>query len=175
MRNIDGLFRVINRISAEADWQSDELRNEIRASGVDPDRLLNRVSGRLAELMGRTKTKSETKGFTLPLLNELKRHSGLSAPEIARKLEVPLAFLSAVERNVHVIPFGWRVELATRAERTLQISRDAVVAALGSPLQFELAAFSDRLSDENTSYEQILEESGMNDSTKQFWLAIAST
>jgi hypothetical protein len=176
-READGLFRLINRMSAEADWDGEELREEIKASGVDPEQLLVRVRRRLGELTTQTKTSGEheAKHFPLPLLNELKRHSRLSAPEIAQRLEVPLAFLSAVERHGRVIPIGWCVEIAARAERVLKISRDVIVASLKSPSQLEIATFSDRLSGENISYEQILEESGMDEPAKHFWRSIAST
>jgi hypothetical protein len=163
-------------MSAEA-TSREELSDDIKSSGVDPEQFVNSVRFRLGEAMASADggVTREAKRFPLPLLNELKRHSKLSAPEIAQRLEVPLAFLSAVERYGRVIPYGWCVELAARAERVLNISRDVIVTSLKSPSHLEIATFSDRLSYENISYEQILEESGMDEPAKHYWRSIAST
>jgi hypothetical protein len=172
--DIDGLFHLINRMSAEADWDEEELRHEIKASGVDPERLVSSVKARLDEMLtrGNPDILKEAKHFPLPLLSELKRLSKLSASEIARRLGVPLAFLSAVERHPEVIPSSWRDELAARGERGLQISKDALGAVLEIPLSLEVATFNNRLSGQIT-YEDILEMSDMDESGKLFWLELA--
>lgn len=177
IREIDELFRLINRISSEADWGEGELREEIKACGVDPERLVSSVKSRLDEIRSpiHTGIGKEPSHFPLPLLSELKRRSKLSASEIARKLGVSVAFLSAVERNPEVIPSSWRDELAARAERALQISRDVVVAVFETPLQLEVSTFNDRLSERMITYKDILEVSGMEESAKQFWLQLAGT
>jgi hypothetical protein len=174
IRKIDGLFRLINRMSAEA-ASREELSNEIKSSGVDPERFVLSVKARLGEAMASTNNSmtTEAKRSTLPLISELKRLSRLSAMEIARRLEVPLAFLAALERNPDVIPSSWRDELATRAERALQISRDVVVAVLETPSRLEVATFNNRVSDKMLRYEDILEVSDMDELTKQFWLDLA--
>jgi len=177
IREIDELFRLINRISSEADWGDGELRDEIKASGVNPEQLVSSVKSHIDEIRSpiHAGTRKEPSRFPLPLLGELKRRSKLSASEIAQKLGVSVAFLSAVERNPEVIPSSWRDELAARAERALQISRDVVVAVLETPLHLEVSTFNDRLSEGMITYEDILEMSGMEESTKQFWLELART
>jgi len=170
LRNIDSVFRSINRMSAEAEWHREELRDEISASGLNAERLVNNVKARVSEMLSR----SGDKISLLPLLNELKRRTRLSASDIARKLGVPLLFLSTVERYADIIPSAWRSELADRAERSLQVSRELVLATLEIPA-LEVAALRDpALRDEKLSYEKILEESGIEESERRFWLSLVS-
>lgn len=170
LRDIDSLFRSINRISAEAEWQREELKDEVNASGLNAERLLYNVKARVSEMLSR----SGDKISLLPLLNELKRRTRLSASDIARKLGVPLLFLSTVERYADIIPSAWRSELADRAERSLQVSREVVLATLEVPA-LEVAALKDPvLRHEKLSYEKILDESGIEESERRFWLSLVS-
>ena len=103
----------------------------------------------------------------------MKKINNLSATEIAQRLDVPLAFLSAVERHLTVIPSSWRDELAARIERTLHISKEVVVAVFETPSRLEVATLNHRSSDQILRYEDILEMSDMDESSKQFWLDLA--
>jgi hypothetical protein len=172
-RDIDGLFRLINRMSAEA-TSREELGDEIKASGLEPERFVSVVRSRLDGVVSPANSNNqEAKRFMLPLISELKKLSKLSAIEVARKLGVPIGFLSAVERYPDVIPSSWRAELATRSERALYVRKDVVLAILETPLRLEVAPFNNRLSDKMVKYEDILEMSDMEESAKQFWLELA--
>lgn len=171
LRDIDSLFRRINRMSAEAEWDRDELRDEINSSGLNADRLTDNVKARVSAML----SKSEDEVSLLPLLNELKRRTRLSASEIALRLGVPLAFLSAIERYANFIPSAWRSELANRAERGLQISGEILLATFEVPTHPPVAALRDpSLQHEKLNYEKILEEAGMDEAMIQFWLSLAS-
>ncbi len=171
LKDIDGVFRSINRISGEAEWHREELRDEINASGLNADRLVDNVKARVSEML----SQSGDEISLLPLLNELKRRTRLPASEIALRLGVPLAFLSAMERYANIIPSAWRSELANRAEKTLQISGEILLATFEVPTHPRVAALRDpSLQHEKLSYEKILEESGMDESMIQFWLSLAS-
>lgn len=171
LKDVDGVFRSINRMSGEAEWHREELRDEINASGLDADRLVDNVKARVSQML----SKSEDEILLLPLLNELKRRTRLSASEIALRLGVPLAFLSAMERYANLIPFGWRSELANRAERSLQISGEILLATFEVPTHPPVAALRDpSLQHEKLNYEKILEEAGMDEAMIQFWLSLAS-
>src|SRR5258705_12574013 len=104
VRDIDGLFRLINRMSVEA-TNREELSEAIKASGVDPAQFVSRVRSRLGQAMipANSNVTPEARRSTLPLISELKRLSKLSAIEIARKLDDSLALLSAVERHPYIV------------------------------------------------------------------------
>jgi hypothetical protein len=48
--NIEKLFQQINRLSSEAEWTNEELREELKAGGIDPDSLIFAARKKLAEL-----------------------------------------------------------------------------------------------------------------------------
>lgn len=182
VRDADELFRRINRASAEAEWTSEELRSDLRAGGVDPERLVNHARARVKRLLngpqaatGRSPEES-ARANLLPLLRELRKRTGLMAPDIAAEMGVPLAFLSAVERHPQAVPSSWRAELAARVERSLRVSGDVVIASLETPRRVELAALSGvSPADDTINYESILDESGMDEDARQYWLSLATS
>jgi hypothetical protein len=181
-RNADELFRLLNRASADAEWTGEELRGELRAGGIDPDQLLHIARARVEQLLNRPQqgvpghSAGERVGGTLlPLLRELRKRTGLPAPDIAAAMGVPLAFLSAVERYPQEVPSSWRVELAARAERSLQVSGEVVMASLDTPNRLRMAAFNDSSATDATSYEGILEQAGMGEDAKRYWLSLAAS
>lgn len=180
VRDTDEMFRRINRESADAGWTGEELRDSLRAGGVDPEQLVCNVRARVEHLIRRSEgtaarvPEEVDKTALLPLLREIRKRTGLMAPDIAVGMGVPLAFLSAVERYPQAVPSSWRAELAVRAERGLRISRDVVIASLEAPRWLGLAALSDASSaDDAMSYEGILEQSGMDDDARRYWLSLA--
>ena len=170
------LFRAINRMSVEASTR-EELTAELRFSGVDPDQLVKRVRSYVAATIGPTTNRStkERKRFSLPLINQLRRLTNLSPNDIARRLDIPLAFLSAIERHLDITPSSWREELATRIERAFQISKDVAVTLFASQSQLEIANFNQSSSYQKTNVEDILDMSEMDERSKQFWLDLART
>jgi len=170
------LFRAINRMSAEASTR-EELSTELRSSGVDPDQLIERVRSHVATAIGPTTVglTKEAKRFSLPLINQLRRLTNLSPNDIARRLDVPLAFLSAIERHVDVTPSSWREELAKRIERAFQINIDRAVSIFASQSRLEVANLNQPSSYQKTTLEDILDMSEMDERSKQFWLDLAQT
>lgn len=47
------IFHSINRLAAEAEWTEEELNEELRAGGVDPDELVRSAREHLEKLTGR--------------------------------------------------------------------------------------------------------------------------
>jgi hypothetical protein len=90
-------------------------------------------------------------------------------------LDVPLAFLSAIERHLDVTPSSWRYELATRIEQAFQISKDLAVALFASQSRLEVANLTQPPSYQKTTLEDILDMSEMDERSKQFWLDLART
>jgi hypothetical protein len=176
MERNKALFRAINRMSSEASTR-EELSAELRFSGVDPDQLVERVRSYVAATIDPTTNRStkEGKRFSLPLINQLRRLTDLSPNDIARRLDIPLAFLSAIERQLDITPFSWRDELATRVERAFQISKEVAVELFASPSRLEIANLNKSPSSQDTTLEDILDMSEMDEKSKQFWLDLART
>src|ERR1700752_1295533 len=170
-KNIEMLFRAINRTSTEAITQ-EELIEELRSSGVDADQLVKRARSRLDTGMDLTK---EGRRFSLPLIRQLRRPTNLSSTDIAHRLNVPLAFLSAIERHLDVTPSSWCEELATRIERAFQIPQDLAMAIFESQSRLEVVNLNQSSRDQKISPAYILDMSGMDESSKQFWLDLART
>ena len=173
---IEVLFRAINRMSAEATTR-EELSEELKSSGIDPDEFVKRIQSQLSTMMspptvGPTK---DAKPFALPLISQLRRLTHLSANEIARRLDVPLAFLSEIERHLEVTPSSWRVELARRVERAFQISKDLAFAIFESQSRLEVTNLHQSSSDRQLTHKDILDMSEMDETSKQFWLDLART
>jgi plasmid maintenance system antidote protein VapI len=115
----------------------------------------------------------EVKRSSLPLINQLRRLTNLSPNDIARRLDVPLAFLSAIERHLDVTPSSWREELAARIERAFQISKDLAVALFASQSRLEIANLNQSSSYQKTALEDVFDMSEMDERSKQFWLDLA--
>ncbi|MGB8510321.1 MAG: hypothetical protein WCD76_18230, partial [Pyrinomonadaceae bacterium] len=94
---------------------------------------------------------------------------------IAREMDVPVAFLSAVGRYPNVVPMSWRRELADRAERKLKVPAPVVMNSFEHPYQEQMAASRDGAYEtENVTYENILDQAGMAGEARQFWLSLAA-
>lgn len=172
-KRIEALFRAINRTSADAITR-EELTEELRSSGVDPDQFVNRVRSRLRSVKSASPIGS-TRRVSLPLISQLRRLTSLSPNDIARSLGVPLAFLSAIERHLDVTPTSWNEELASRIEHAFQIGKDLTMAIFERQSRLELANLNRSSSDQKLRPEDILEMSGMDERSKQFWLDLART
>lgn len=170
------LFRAINRMSIEASTR-EELSAELRGSGVDPDQLVKRVRSYVAATIDPTTNRltKKDKRFSLPLIIQLRRLTNLSPNDIARRLDIPLAFLSSIERQLDIIPSSWRDELATRIERGFQISKEVAVELFAGQSRLEIANLNKSSMYQNTTLEDILDTSEIDEKSKQFWLDLART
>jgi hypothetical protein len=174
------LFQSINRTSAEAEWTTEELRQELREGGIDPDQLVKDAREKLEELRkgsaGHSKT-SETADLSArqSLLAELRARTGAPASRIAREMDVPVAFLSAVGRYPKVVPMSWRRELADRAEQKLKVPSPVVMNSFEHPYQEQMAASRDDAYErEDVTYENILDQAGITGDARRFWLSLAA-
>jgi len=167
---IDAVFRAINRLSTKV-ATGDYLNEELKSSGVDPDEFVNKVRARLDDRLslGSGGTTQEARRFTLPLIGQLRKLTQLSPNEMARRLEVPLAFLSAIERHLEVTPSSWRLELARRVELAFQISKDLALAIFETQSRLEVTNLHQSSSDGQLTHEDILDMSQMDESSRQFW------
>lgn len=172
------LFRRINRLGAEAEWTTDELRDALREGGIDPDRLVSNTKAKVNKLLSEARAK-DSKGVDAlaapaSLLAELRERTGLPATQIALKMRVTVPFLSAIGRYPKVVPIGWRKEIAARAE-TLGIAATVVMNAFEHPYQAQMAASRVNAYDaEQVTPEQILDQSGMDEEDQRYWLALAA-
>lgn len=173
------LFQSINRTSAEAEWTAEELRRELREGGVDPDQLIKgareKLEGLRRDSAGRAEDATAADvSARQSVLAELRSRTGVPASRIAREMDVPAAFLSAVGRYPNVVPMGWRRELATRAERRLRVPSLVVMNSFEHPYQEQMAASRDGAYEtEDMTYENILDQAGMTGEARQFWLSLA--
>jgi hypothetical protein len=174
------LFQSINRTSAEAEWTAEELRRELREGGIDPDQLVKSAREKLEELRGGSAGRAASAQVSdvtagQSTLAELRSHTGAPASRIAREMDVPVAFLSAVGRYPNVVPMSWRRELADRAERKLKVPSPVVMNSFEHPYQEQMAALRDGAYEaEDVTYENILDQAGMTGEARQFWLSLAA-
>ena len=174
------LLHRISRLSSEAPWTTDELRDALREGGVDPARLVGRVLIEVRQLLkapSDDQSAHEAGGVETPrpLLGALQAQTHLPPSAIAQALEVSVPFLSAVSRYPKAVPASWRQELATRAERALQVDRRLVLQSLARPFQYAMAASRDTpyAAAAVRGYEDILDRSSMSPEAQQCWRALA--
>lgn len=174
------LFQSINRTSAEAEWTTEELRRELREGGVDPDQLVKGAREKLEELRGGSaggaaSAEASDVSARQSTLAELRARTGAPASRIAREMDVPVTFLSAVGRYPNVVPMSWRREIADRAERKLKVPSRVVMNSFEHPYQEQMAASRDGAYEtENVTYENILDQAGITGEARQFWLSLAA-
>lgn len=174
------LFQNINRLSAEADWTVEELRQELRDGGIDPDQLVNSARAKLAQLRKDSTTKAEVVESAHPethvsLLANLRGRTTLPASQIAFKMGVTVPFLSTVGRYPKVVPISWRRELDARAEQELGTESGFVMGSFEHPYQAQMAASRDEAYEaEEMTPERILDQSGMSEEQRREWLQRAS-
>ncbi|HYP28542.1 MAG TPA: hypothetical protein VE262_17655 [Blastocatellia bacterium] len=176
--NSTELFRRINRLGAEVEWTTEELRDALREGGVEPDRLVNNIRAKVDHLLseGRTNGLEGAGASAAPasLLAELRERTGLPATQIALKMKVTVPFLSTVGRYRKVVPISWRKELAARAEE-LGVTSNVVMNAFEHSYQAQMAASRDEAyAAEQVTPEQIIDQSGMDEKDKRYWLALAA-
>src|SRR5215208_2640537 len=138
------LFRRINRLGAEAEWTTDELREALREEGIDPDRLVNNTRGKIDQLLKKERAVdaqgADASAAPASLLAKLREHTRLPATKIALEMEVPVPFLAAIGRYPKAVPISWRKELDARAECKLGTDRGVVLNAFEHPNQAQMAA-----------------------------------
>lgn len=175
------LFHRINRLSAEAEWTTEELRQELREGGVDPDQLVSGARAKVEQLRRnssenmRAVETSDDSETHLSVLAELRTRTGAPASQIAREMDVPVAFLSAVGRYPNVVPVSWRRELDNRAERKLKVPAGVIMSAFKRPYQAPMAALRDTsYATGDVTYENILDQADMSEEAKRYWLSLAT-
>lgn len=172
------VFRRINRLGAEAEWTTDELRAALREGGIDPDHLVNNTRAKVDQLLSKERAADaqRTDASTVPasLLAELRGRTGLPATKIALKMEIPVPFLAIVGRYPKIIPLSWRKELAARAEK-LGVTSSVVMNVFEHPYQAQMAASRDEAYEaEDMTVEKLLDQSGMDEAAKRYWISLAS-
>src|ERR1041384_6893465 len=174
------LFQSINRSSAEAEWTVEELCQELQEGGIDPNELVKSAREKLEELRrnsGELAKVVEAEDISLhqSVLAKLHARTKLPASQIALKMGVPVPFLSAVGRYPKVVPLSWRRELDARAERNLGTNKGEVLSTFEHPYQAQMAASRDGAYDsEQLTPEKILDQSGMDEKHKRYWLTLAA-
>ncbi len=174
------LLHLISRLSSEATWTTDELRDALREGGADPACFVRRVLTDVRQLLKAPlddQMAHEEGGVEAlrPLLGALQAQTHLPPSAIAQALEVSVPFLSAVARYPTAVPASWRQELAARAERAWQVDRRLVMQSLTRPFQYAMAASRDTpyAVDAVGSYEGIPARSSLSPEAQQFWRALA--
>jgi len=179
--NSEELFHRVSRLSAEAEWTTEELQDTLREGGVDPDQLVTNVRAKVERLLEDsqqpvTNTVAAVKpADSRSALAELRERTQMPASAIAREMDVTVAFLSAVGRYPKVVPIQWWKELDSRAERKLQVPGGTVMSTREHPYQEQMAASRETTyAQEDVTYENILDQAGMDEEAKRYWLALAT-
>jgi hypothetical protein len=177
-RSSEALIERIRRLSHEAEWSVDELREVLIDSGIDPEEFVKDIKTRIKELLSASseekgEQKEQTEYDSLPLLPMLRRLTGLKATAIAEKMGTPVPFLSDLSGHPNVIPFRARKEFARRAANNLPgVSERDVLDSFERGFPQQAAAFRDTpFPDEEVDFEKIVRRSDMSDEQKQHWLS----
>jgi hypothetical protein len=176
-RNSEALIERIRRLSDEAEWSADELREVLTDAGIDPDRFIKDIKTRIKELLNASPERPEQNAQndydSLPLLPRLRLITGLKATAIAEKIGAPVPFLSDLSSHPNVIPFRARKEFARRAATNLPgVSERDVMDSFERGLHQQAAAFRDApFPDEEVDFEKIVRRSDMSDEEQQYWLS----
>jgi hypothetical protein len=172
-QNSDELFKRIRSLSDEAEWSVDELREALRAEGIDPDQLVKEVKIKIEELSNISPNQSDH--ASLPLLARLRQITRLKATAIAEKMGMSVPFLSDLSSHPNIIPFGARKELALRAANNLPgVSERDVLESFGFGAFQQAAAYRDTpFPEEEVSFEKIVRRSDMNEEQQRYWLSLA--
>ncbi len=157
-------YRIIDRLDEDTD-EDVILKALAPENSAAADRFIGAVSG---EVTG-------AQVSHVSVLAELRARTKLPASQIALKLDVTVPFLSAVGRYPKVVPINWRRELDARAERKLGTDKGVVMSAFERPYQAQMAASRDGAYDaEQLTPEKILDQAGMDEDKKRYWIALAA-
>lgn len=163
------------------DITDEELFDEIRAEGEDPDQSSEHVRDVLLRAVksyqqktsvsdGEIKDGAAGEGDSLPLLGVWKKYTNLKPRAIAKAIGVTVTFLSDINRHAKTVPRRWLTALATLGKQALGIPEQITLQALGQPFQYERAASRDDAYEKCTvSCEEILDRSGMDEKERQYW------
>ncbi len=176
-QNSEALIERIRRLSDEAEWSVDELREVLTDAGIDPDQFIKDIKTRIKELLNASPEQPELNAQndyeSLPLLPRLRRITGLKATTIAEKMGTPVPFLSDLSSYPNVVPFRARKEFARRAANNLPgVSEQDVLYSFEYGLHQQAAAFRDApFPKEEVDFEKIVRRSDMSDEQKLYWLS----
>lgn len=178
-RSSNALIERIRRLSDEAEWSADELREVLTDAGIDPDRFIKDIKTRIKELLNASPELPEQNAQndydSLPLLPRLRLITGLKATAIAEKMGAPVPFLSDLSSHPNVVPFRARKEFAKRAVNNLPgVSERDVLDSFERGLHQQAAAFRDApFPEEEVDFEKIVRRSDMSDEEQQYWLSLS--
>lgn len=179
--NSEALIERIRRLSDEAEWSVDELREVLIDAGIDPDRFVKDIKTRIKEVLNASPERPEqnlqnlqNNYDSLPPLPRLRRITGLKATAIAEKMGAPVTFLSDLSNHPNVVPFRARKEFARRAANNLPgVSEQVVLDSFERGLRQQAAAFRDTpFPEEEVDFEKIVRRSDMSDEEQQYWLSL---
>jgi hypothetical protein len=178
-RNSKAFIERIRRLSDEAEWSADELREVLTDAGIDPDQFIKDIKTRIKDLLNASPERPEQNPqddyASLPLLPRLRLITGLKATAIAEKIGTPVPFLSDMSSHPNVIPFKARKEFAMRAVNNLPgVSERDVLDSFEHGLHQQAAAFRDGpFPEEEVDFEKIVRRSDMSDEEQRYWLSFS--
>ena len=178
-RSSEALIERIRRLSDEAEWSVDELREVLIDADINPDQFIKDIKTRIKELLNASPERPEQDAQndydSLPLLQRLRLITGLKATAIAEKVGAPVPFLSDLSSYPNVIPFRARKEFARRAADNLPGVRERdVLDSFERGLRQQAAAYRDApFPDEELDFEKIVRRSDMSDKEQQYWLSLS--
>lgn len=164
----------IRRLSASAEWTDKELDEALSENGVNPNKLANKAIVAVRQLnQSLFHSESESETLTeepLPLLGVYRKRTDLKPAAIARALGVSVTFISDLNRHAKTVPQAWRKALARVAKEALDIPTKVTLQAFEQPFVAPRAASRDEAYTKDiTTWEQILDRSGMSEDTKRYW------
>ncbi len=172
-QSVEEIIERIGRLSDEAEWSADELREVFTDAGIDPDRFVSEIKTKIKDLLKAPPERSDYD--PLPLLARLRRITGMKATAIAEKIGATVTFLSDLSSHPNAIPPKARKELARRAANSLPgVTEWDALDAFESGLLQQAAAYRDSpFPDEEVDFEKIVRRSEMSDEEKRYWLSLS--
>ena len=164
----------IRRLSASAEWTDKELDEALSENGIDPHKLANTAILAVRQLnQSLLHSDADSETLTeepLPLLGAYKKRTNMKPAAIATALGVSVTFISDLNRHAKTVPETWRKALAKVAKEALDIPTTVTLQAFEQPFVAPRAASRDEAYKKDpTTWEQILERSGMSEDRKIYW------
>lgn len=190
------ILRRINRLSSEADWSVEELRDALLAEGVDPDRLVGNVKAQITILLEAAHSDARTSpavealagqdgndvtevaGTVAPLAGILTaaKEQGLSSRQLAKLTGLSVVLITMFDRgmiNTKRLPSV----IVARIARAINSSAERVLEYLQLGPRFAVdanykAEDSPGLEDPQDFFEAVRDDPTLSDEERQQLLAL---
>lgn len=146
-----------------------ELSTPPQIGGNRPNEASSIESQKSNRMLSTEPTKPKT------VLEFLRERTEKKPSEISSEMGANTIFLSNISRHADVIDINTRQKIANLAEQKFQVPANEVMQCFEYSGQEKMAAFRKTFFGESkpTTYEEIVNSSGMSEEAKRFWLSLA--